>query len=110
MSKWLTGSSKTGEKIIRNHKIFQSNFIKSDGDLYTFEWQFDEQHGYASIRIKNGKISSSSLLDTDSNSSHKFSRPLGLYNDSTLLDVFEGMMHSIGIFVTGVYSEFWLFN
>ncbi|HBL07405.1 MAG TPA: hypothetical protein DDZ33_10890 [Clostridium sp.] len=106
MSKWLTGSAKTGEKIIKNQSIFSSNFIKLDNDLYIFEWEFDGQHGYASIRIKNGKISSSSLLDTNSNSSHKFSRPLGLYNDSTLLDVFKGMMHSIGISVTGVFSEF----
>lgn len=106
MSKWLTGSSKTGEKIIKNQNIFQSNFIKSDGDSYTFEWKFGGQYGCANITVKNGKISTSSLIDTDSNSSYKFGRPLGLYNDSSLLEVFKGMMQSIGVYVTGVYSEF----
>ncbi|MBW9154833.1 hypothetical protein [Clostridium estertheticum] len=106
MSKWLTSSAKTGEKIINNQSIFSSNFIKADNDLYKFEWEFDGQHGYANIIIKDAKVSSSSLLNTNSNSTHKFSRPLGLYNDNTLLDVFKRMMYSIGISVTGVYSEF----
>lgn len=106
MSKWLTGSAKTGEKIIKNNSIFHTNFIKSDNDLFIFSWEFDGQHGYANIRIKDGKISSSSLLDTKSDSPHKFSRSLGLYNDSTLLEVFKRMMNSLGISVTGVYSEF----
>lgn len=106
MPKWLIGSANTGEKIIKNQSVFSSNFIKLENNLYTFEWEFGDQKGYANIRIKEGKISSSSLLDTNSNTSHKFSRPLGLYNDNTLLDVFKGMMSSVGISVTGVYSEF----
>lgn len=106
ISKWLSGSAKTGEKIIKNQNIFHSNFIKSDGELYTFAWEFDGQYGYANIIVNNGKISTSSLIDTNSNSSHKFGRPLGLYNDSTLLEVFKKMLQSISISVTGAYSEF----
>jgi len=105
MSKWLSGSSKTGEKIIKNQSIFKSNFIKSDNDLHTFAWEFDQQHGYINIIVKNEKISTSSLIDTDMNSSHKFDRPLGLYNDGTLLEVFKEMVQSVGISATGVYSE-----
>ena len=81
---WLNGSAKTGEKIIKNSSSFSSQHVGTEelGEkvLYRFTWNFDGQHGYISIMVRkeDNKISNSSLIGTDSSSSHKFDRPLGL--------------------------------
>ncbi|MBM7868482.1 hypothetical protein GTO89_16645 [Heliobacterium gestii] len=111
MGKYLTGSAKTGEKIMENFSDFSYDFIEIDtsskNPLYRFSWRFNSQHGYVSIRIKeaSNKISNGSLIDTDRASSHKFDRPLGLYNDQTLFIVFKKMMKSLNIDVMEVYDD-----
>lgn len=105
MSKYLTGSAKTGEKITENIKLFKYTLIESDIDFYRFNWSFGSQFGQIAISIKDGKMSNSSLIDTDNSSPHKFSRPLGVYNDSSLIPVFISMLNSINVHVVGVYSE-----
>lgn len=110
MGKYLTGSAKTGAKIIKNIGLFKytytGNEAMSNSMLYRFNWRFDTtQFGHISIEVKGNKMSNSSLIDTDSQSPHKFDRPLGLYNDSSLVQVFADMMSSVGISITGIYSE-----
>ncbi|MBP2633100.1 MAG: hypothetical protein H6Q70_3728 [Firmicutes bacterium] len=105
MGKWLSGSAKTGEKIIENHKRFFVEFSKKDGDMYTFLWSFDNQHGFINITVKDEKMSNSSLINTDSDSIRRFKRALGVYNDSTLIPVFINLMKSINVKIDGVYSN-----
>ena len=109
MGKYLNGSSKTGKKIIDNIKLF--SYIKTeyensdDSELYKFEWNFDGQEGYINIIVKEGRISNSSLMNTNNNTSRSFSRPLGLYNDSSLETIFTNMLESVGVIVSGVYVD-----
>jgi len=110
MGKYLTGSAQTGTKIIKNIDLFKYNFVKKEtfGDaiIYHFDWRFDtSQFGHIGIEVKNQKISNSSLIATDNRSPHGFNPSLGLYNDSSLEQVFSMMMRSIGITITGVYSD-----
>lgn len=110
MGKYLNGSAKTGEKIMKNQDLFTYKLTGSDNVsgavIYHFSWRFDgQQFGHIGIEVKNHKISNSSLIDTDNQSPHGFGRPLGLYNDPSLEQVFSTMMSSIGIQTTGVYSE-----
>ena len=110
MGKFLNGSNGTGEKILQNFDSFSYSFKEheqsSDGSiLYRFTWAFNSQHGHISIRIKENKISNSSLIACDGNSPHQFGRPLGLYNDESLGKLFVEMMkQSCGIVITGFYS------
>lgn len=111
MGKYLTDSAGTGEKIIRNFSDFLYNCTTSEplseNLLYRFNWQFNDQHGYISIVFDktSSKIANSSLIDTDNDSSHKFGRPLGLYNDQTLYSVFQKLMESQGIYIDGIFSD-----
>ena len=110
MGKYLNGSAQTGAKIMKNFSLFTYVFSHPDNlsgaVIYHFDWRFDgQQFGHISIEVKNQKISNSSLIDTDSQSPHGFSRPLGLYNDPSLEQVFSSMMLSIGVQTTGVYSD-----
>ena len=108
---YLTGNSKTGEKITKNWTRFKYEYkaVEELGDklMYKFEWTFDGQHGFISIilRKKDNNMSNSSLINTDNDSIHQFARPLGLYNDRSLEPLFRNVMLSIGINVSGVYSE-----
>ncbi len=103
---WLSGSYKTGEKILKNMTHFSFEFEENHGDLYKFKWSFDSQYGYINISFREGKISNSSLIDTCDGSKHPFQRPLGLYNDDTLYGLFLRLMSSININVIGVYTQF----
>lgn len=109
MGKYLNGSAKTGKKILDNWNLFSFAQIKQEVEttsvLYRFEWNFDGQKGYISIRMKDNRISNSSLIDTNTTTSHPFSRPLGLYNDSSLEQVFIKMLASISVQASGVYAE-----
>ena len=112
MEKYLTGSAETGNKIIDNF----TNFIytpkkidtSSENKVYFFNWHFNNQYGYVSIRLEkeSNKIADSSLIDTDNKSEHKFDRPLGLYNDPSLYKIFKKMMSTHNITVKDVYSTF----
>lgn len=110
MGKYLNSSANTGTKISSNMESFTYSYEKNepneDGSiLYRFTWKFNEQHGYASITVKDNEISNSSLIDTDSQSPHPFDRPLGLYNDPSLKSIFTDMMNSVDIDITGVYAK-----
>lgn len=108
---YLRGFSGTGEKISANKDRFCYNYkekkIVNGKAFYLFNWSFDKQHGYMSItiRVSDNKLSNSSLIDTDIDSPYKFDRPLGLYNDGTLLAVFYAVLRRINIIPTGVYAE-----
>lgn len=112
MEKWLTGATETGERILQNISLFRYSFEskeKSTGrreNIYKFNWSYGDQNGYISIMHKNGRISNSSSIDTSKKSKHKFEKPLGLYNDSSLFRVFQMMLNSIDIEVEGIYSDF----
>lgn len=110
MGKYLSGSAQTGAKIMKNLSLFTYNFTRSDNSseavLYHFDWTFDgTQFGHICIKVRNQEIANGSLIATDRQSPRKFSRDLGLYNDSSLGQVFSTMMLSIGIQTTGFYSE-----
>lgn len=111
MGKYLTGSAKTGEKIMKNISEFSYELKDIDDSLekplYCFEWQFNSQYGSVRIMLEQAskKISNSSLIDTDDKSGHRFGRPLGLYNDKSLFDVFKMMMNSQNINIVGTYAE-----
>ena len=110
MGKYLNGSSGTGTKISKNLGLFTylpagTQQLSDNSDLYKFDWNFDGQFGYASITVKENKISNSSLINTDAKSAHQFDRPLGLYNDPSLESIFRDMMASINIKINGIYSE-----
>lgn len=111
LGKYLTDSAQTGAKISKNIKLFSYSLTETiPGDngyvIYRFAWDFDGQAGHISIGVKDGKISNSSLIDTDPGSSHPFGRPLGLYNDGSLAQVFRQMLASINVYTNGVYSNF----
>lgn len=105
MSKYLNGSAGTGDKIMKNLDLFAFDLADSSPDFYRFHWSFDGQFGQIAIAVKEGKMSNSSLIDTDISSPHKFDRPLGIYNDPTLVPVFTSMLNSKNIHVAGIYSE-----
>lgn len=108
---FLSGSAGTGRKISTNNEYFCYDYKEKETVngmiLYRFTWSFDKQHGHMSItiRISDNKLSNSSLIDTDIDSPYKFDRPLGLYNDETLLTVFFAVLRSINITPAGVYAE-----
>ena len=110
MGKYLTGSNKTGQKIMQNLSLF-SYYLENEGlqndssILYRFRWTFENQFGYTSILVKDSNISNVSLIDTDKNSPNPFGRPLGIYNDNSLIQVFKMMLLSIDIQIVGVYSD-----
>ena len=110
MGKYLNGSAQTGAKIMNNQNLFTYKHTTTDNVsgavIYHFTWTFDgQQFGHIGIEVKDQKISNSSLIDTDDQSPHKFDRPLGLYNDPSLGQVFSMMMQSIRITTTGFYSD-----
>ena len=106
---YLTDSAQAGAKIMKNIDKFNFNFLNaeqlSDSTLYRFKWRFDKQHGFISILVKDGKMSNGSLISTDDNSPHPFGRPLGLYNDPSLANLFMLMMRDRGISITDIYTE-----
>lgn len=110
LGKYLNDSAETGTKISKNIHLFSYSFKEkepfSDGSsLYRFTWNYDGQTGYVNIVVKDGKISNSSLINTAPNSSHRFGRPLGLYNDRSLEPIFQQMLTSINVDTNGVYTE-----
>lgn len=98
---YLSGVAGTGKKIMKNFDHFSFSYVGSeqreDGILYKFNWRFDNQEGYMSIIVLNsdGRISESSSIGTALEASHSFSRPLGLYNDNSLHEVFEVALKNI---------------
>lgn len=106
---YLSGSAGTGEKILKNSGYWGCSFcsqeIVREEILYKFNWFFDEQYGYMYIivRKKDGKMSNESMINTESSSPHKFKGSLVLYNDGSMLPVFEDALQSIGIKNNGVY-------
>lgn len=110
MKKYLSGSYETGKKILDNLSDFicyldRAESYENGKTIYYFKWAFCNQKGTISILVKEQKISDSSLIQTDADSPHPFGRPLGLYNDSTLRDVFLRLMEKEKIIITGFYSE-----
>lgn len=105
MGKYLNGSAGTGDKILKNLSLFNYYLTESSTDIYRFRWSFDGQFGKITIIVKDEKMSNSSLIDTDNSYPHRFERPLGIYNDSTLVPVFTLMLNSVGVNVTGIYAE-----
>lgn len=108
---YLSGSEGTGKKISTNREHFSFDFKESETEnektLYRFYWTFDKQHGYMSITVRNSdnKLANSSLIGTDIDSPYKFGRPLGLYNDASLLTVFYAVLRSINVFPAGEYAD-----
>ncbi len=109
MSKWLSDSYNTGATIMNNIASFKYDYKQMEkcGEvfIYKFTWDYHGQTGYISINYMDTKISNSSLIGTDEYTDNKFGRPLGLYNDGTLYDLFALMMQSINLTVSGIYSE-----
>lgn len=110
MGKWLSGGAETGSKIMNNWSSFSYDIDSAQTDRnegrYFFNWHFDNQYGYISIKVKDNKVNSSSQIYTKQGSEHPFSKPLGLYNDSSLFDIFEIMLRdSYNINVSGVFTD-----
>ncbi len=106
---YLTDSG-TGSKIVKKSKEFWLCYVDKeqfvDSVLFKFDWKCgSSQNGHISINVRNldFKISNSSLIDTDSCSAHRFGRALGLYNDNSLLKIFEDALDSIHVKHNGVY-------
>lgn len=99
MPKRLTGSPGTGKKIMQNQNLFKYTYNGSEQSgnniLHKFDWSFDSyQSGNISIELRtDGTIDESSLINCRQNP-REFSRPLGVYNDSSLYDVFRMMLDS----------------
>ena len=100
MPKRLTGSPGTGKKIMQNPTLFHYTYNGSEplseGKIvYKFNWSFDNyQSGNISIELRaDGTIDESSLINCRQNP-REFSRPLGVYNDSSLYVVFRMMLDS----------------
>lgn len=93
MSKWLTSSAGTGKKIIENKEMFTwllaDNEDKNETMEYSFSWRFNKQFGHGLIKLRSGKIDESSMIFTDENSPKPFCKTLCLYNDPTLMSLFE---------------------
>lgn len=95
----LNGSANTGKKIMSNLSKFHFTFdYKEDNKLF-FNWSFDNyQSGHICINLDdNGIINNSSLMSCNINQ-REFVRPLGLYNDSSLRNVFEHILTENSIF------------
>ena len=114
MISFLTDSANTGKDIMDNPDLFSctySGFDQSDDGsvIYKFDWTFNvQQTGYISIKVKNGKMSNSSLIGVDNKrlKLDSFSRPLGLYNDPTLYDLFCNLLQTrCNVTVNEQYSE-----
>ena len=101
MPKRLNGSANTGKKIMNNLEIFSYSYIGPDNSTgttnYSFKWSFGNQSGTAVISLtKDNRIDPSSTLNCVQNR-YSFLRPLGVYNDRTLYDVFAMMLDNAGI-------------
>ena len=101
MPKRLNGSAGTGEKIMNNPDTFSYSYIRPNNSTsttnYRFEWSFGSQNGTAVISLtKDNRIDPSSTLNCNQNR-YGFLRPLGVYNDPTLYDVFAMMLDNAGI-------------
>lgn len=92
MSKILTGSANTGKKIMKNLDIFRYEFIGKEDDIYEFKVGFGNQEGTFNILMNGQIINESSTLSINDK---KFLRPLGIYNDPSLLDVAKMLMNSL---------------
>lgn len=92
MSKILTGSAGTGKKIMDNLEIFKYRYIGKLENSYIFEVEFGNQKGKFNIRINEELIEEGSTLSIDDK---RFLRPLGIYNDPSLLNVAKMLMNSL---------------
>lgn len=86
---------------MNNPDTFNYSYIGSDNSTgttnYSFKWSFGSQSGTAVISLtKDNRIDPSSTLNCDQNR-YGFLRPLGVYNDPTLYDVFAMMLDNAGI-------------
>lgn len=112
MEIYLKSSAGTGNEILNNWNEFsykyKQGFSQDVYDIlenvigkafcYQFNWSFYDQYGIASIVVNiDHIIIEESTLDTSEDSEHKFDRPLGFNNDSSLQDVFVRMLNSIGV-------------
>ena len=110
--KYLSGNAGTGKKILENYNIFRYSLTKTEqteNELFQYDWEFGSfQKGYISIRYRNKdkKIYNGSLIGTSGDSKHKFDRDLGIYNDSSLYELFVRMLENQGIPCEGVYGDF----
>lgn len=91
----------------RCHCAYKESETEKGKTYHHFNWTFDKQYGYITIIIRksDNKMSNSSLIDTEKDSPYKFARPLGLYNDGTLLPVFYAALRTISITPAGEYAE-----
>lgn len=98
MPMYLNGSAKTGKKIMENIKKFNVKFDNADNNKYFFSWSFDDyQSGHMCIVLnEENKITNDSLIHCNCNQ-RSFKSTLGLYKDSTLLQVFEYVLNKYSI-------------
>lgn len=100
MNKKLNGSAGSGTKILKDITLFSYEYkststLSNNEVVHLFNWKFDGQIGKASIVVdKKNYITDNSMLTGDT-----IGKPLGLYNDPTLLSVFQVMKKSITQFI-----------
>lgn len=92
MAKMLTGSAKTGKKIMENRDIFDYKYDGKEDNIYKFKVSFGNQEGTFNILMNEQTIDESSTLSINHK---KFPRPLPIYNDPSLLAVAEMLMKSL---------------
>lgn len=92
MAKILTGSANDGEKIMKNLDIFSYEFVGKEDNIYKFKVAFAEQKGAFNISMNGQTINESSTLSIDDK---RFLRPLGIYNDPSLLEVAKMLMKNL---------------
>lgn len=80
MARRLTGGAGTGKKIIEYWEGFSFQFREQEGDTLIFDISFYNQKGYFNIRMNDNQIESVTM-------DCGLYRPLGNYNDESLLDV-----------------------
>lgn len=110
---FLDGATNTGKDILENPDLFSCEYtgkiVKNGSVMYKFQWTFsNQQKGYISILVKDDKIDISSMIgvDGDSLKIDGFGRPLGLYNDSSLYELFRELLQShCNVTVSGTCSD-----
>ena len=95
MSNKLSGSSGTGKKILENLNCFQYTLKCTEeienGKRYEFDVSFENKEGYFNIIVKDGQISEDTIMDIH------FKRPLGAYNDKSLIKLAEKLISKLGL-------------
>lgn len=100
MENYITNSAGVGKKILENLNQFSFEHKDSKNNCYFFDWKFNKQFGYITIKLNNNIIAEDSVISTKEDSPYNFKKTLPLYNDPTLKELFIHMLKSIDIYIS----------